>query len=630
MGIRRRSIKAIEPNALRHETRYRRQDDRSGFTLIELLIVMVVTPLLVGALSLALISMFQLESSASDRLGATSSSQVIASTFYRDIQSAQQFTTLANPPNPAPCGSGTQILGLWWQSSASADTVVSYSEAPSGVTSPFGLLEYQLVRNQCTESLQPVSVSLVSSIYLTTAAFNNLAVAVEGPSGATLGPWQYGWTPTSGVENVAMNVDVTATNRTGVDANSNCHPHGISFCFNLNATPQDWTLSGSGSGPVPQPIGPIVPAQFNGSSGTAISACSASNPNMVVNGQLVIDSNGPTTVSDGGSKNKVYASPVDYYSDPPNNTVSPPTDLGTNVTSDPISSVVPDPLSGITSPSSVGLPQYDTLASATANVVTVPAAGGPNAFTYTYLLPGVYNFNLLDPNVVNNSTPMLVLNSGEFIFNDGVGGPITSGVGGNFLYNKGGVFAPASSNIWPMSTGTYAGISLWLPPPATMSLGPGGQELDGVVYVPNGDFHWHGASDVWLGKLDAGSASCDGGGSGQTNIGFTQSIIFTSTAPIQKSIGDTYTVSVEDPITPNSGNVITLSTDPLSSSGACAVTSTGTPTSTSASAIVSFTGTGECLIDANQLSSDQTSTTTSATGGYAEAPMIQQIIQVGP
>jgi hypothetical protein len=422
------------------------------------------------------------------------------------------------------------------------------------------------------------------------------------------------------VENVALNVDVTATNRTAVDTNSNCHPHGISFCFTMNATPQNWSLSGLGSGPVPQPIGPIQPAQFNGSSGTAISACSAQNPNMVVNGQLVINSNGPTTVSDGGNKNKIYASPVSYYSpSPPATPVSPPTDLGTNVTTNPITSVTPDPLAGITTPSSVGLPQYGTLASATANTVTV---GG---VTYSYLLPGVYNFNLIDPN-----GSQLVLDSGEFIFNDGVSGPITSGVGGNFLYDEGGVFAPASSNIWPMSTGTYAGISLWLPSTATVSLGPGGQELDGVVYVPNGDFHWHGASDVWLGKLDAGSASCDGGGNGQTNIGFTQSIIFTSTAPIQKSVGATYTVSAEDPITPNSGNVITFSTDPLSTSGACTITSTGTPTSTSASAIVTFTGTGECLVDANQPSSDQMSTTTTATGGYAEAPMIQQIIQVGP
>jgi hypothetical protein len=92
-------------------------------------------------------------------------------------------------------------------------------------------------------------------------------------------------------------------------------------------------------------------------------------------------------------------------------------------------------------------------------------------------------------------------------------------------------------------------------------------------------------------------------------------------------VGGTYTVTVNDPTTPNSGNNITFSTDLLSSVGACSIV-TNSSTSTSASATVTFNGPGECLIDANQAQSNQKQNPT-VVGGFAEAPTIQQIIQVG-
>gem|GEM_PF-6557950 len=583
---------------------------------MELLIVMVVTPLLVGAISLALIAMFELESSASDRLGATSSSQVMAANFYRDVQSATTFTTMSNPLNPAPCGSGTQILGLEWNTSSTTDTIVSYSEAPSGQTSAFDLLDYQLTRNQCTETLNPLSQSLDGTDFLSPNVFNNFALTVTGLScplslSCSQGMWKLGWVTTAGVRDISLSVDLTAANASDVDTNSNC-PSGmvkIAFCFTLSASPRDWAPTGSGSGPVPQPVGDIVPAQFNGNTGTIDATCNAKDPNMVINGQLLIDSNGPSTVT--GKKQDIYASPLDYYGPG-----GPPPKLGIGIKATPMPSQVPDPLANIPPPSTQGLPQYSTLASATANVVTV------GAITYTYVLPGVYDFNLVD---VQGS--QLVLETGEFIFNQGVSGPITSGVGGNLIYEGGGQFAPATLKLWPMSSGTYAGISLWLAPSATMSLGTGEQQFDGVVYAPGNNFNWQGNSNIWIGNLDVGSASCTGGGTGQTNIGFTQSIDFTSTSPTQANVGDTYTVTAQDPATPNSGNPISFSLDPVSTDGTCSI-SNATSTSASATATVSFSGVGGCLIDANQSSSNQTSSP--VTGGFAEAPTIQQIIQVGP
>jgi prepilin-type N-terminal cleavage/methylation domain-containing protein len=83
-----------------------------GFTLVELLIVVTILPLIVGALSLGLISAFSLQSSVASRLGDTSDAQVVAANYQKDIQGAALVTTQS--PSTPQCGqgTGTQILGI--------------------------------------------------------------------------------------------------------------------------------------------------------------------------------------------------------------------------------------------------------------------------------------------------------------------------------------------------------------------------------------------------------------------------------------------------------------------------------------------------------------------------------------
>ena len=86
--------------------------DEAGFTLIELIITIAILPIVVGAISVALLSVFNLQGSASSRLSDSNDELVSASVFNKDVQSAQEIETATTPA----CGTSgqTQIVGLEW------------------------------------------------------------------------------------------------------------------------------------------------------------------------------------------------------------------------------------------------------------------------------------------------------------------------------------------------------------------------------------------------------------------------------------------------------------------------------------------------------------------------------------
>lgn len=130
--------------AARQATRRRVEGKgEAGFTLIELIIVIAIMPIVVGAISVALVSVLSLQGSVGSRLTDSNDAEVTSATFNRDVQSAAQLTTESSPA----CGSGTQLLGLEWGANTSSpvgyDTVVSYNTVLVGST-------YSLVRQECT------------------------------------------------------------------------------------------------------------------------------------------------------------------------------------------------------------------------------------------------------------------------------------------------------------------------------------------------------------------------------------------------------------------------------------------------------------------------------------------------
>jgi hypothetical protein len=117
------------------------------------LIVVTILPLIVGALSLGLISVFSLQSGVSNRLADTGDSQVIDANYQNDIQGASEITT---SPNPSPsCGPATGslpsnseiLLSMLSQpfvaspTNTGYDTVITYVAVPvtSGTSTTYSL-----------------------------------------------------------------------------------------------------------------------------------------------------------------------------------------------------------------------------------------------------------------------------------------------------------------------------------------------------------------------------------------------------------------------------------------------------------------------------------------------------------
>ncbi len=110
-------------------------------------------PLIVGALSVGLISVFSLQSGVSSRLSHTADAQIVSANFAKDIQGASVVSTQAS--TSVQCGSvtgSTQLLELESNLNVSTgyyQSVTSYVRlpVPATATTP---ITYQLIRVYCT------------------------------------------------------------------------------------------------------------------------------------------------------------------------------------------------------------------------------------------------------------------------------------------------------------------------------------------------------------------------------------------------------------------------------------------------------------------------------------------------
>jgi prepilin-type N-terminal cleavage/methylation domain-containing protein len=180
-----------------------------GFSLIELLIVSLVLPIVVGAITLSLISVFSLQGGVANRLSDSSDAQVVSANFDRDVQSASLITTYGTSTSPSPCETSTQVanadrqvLGLQWGSggTGAVQTEVSYVEVPVGTSN-------NLVRNNCQiGSTTPVSSTVVSNNIASnqTASVTCSATAATECTGTT--NYTNSWISSAGVTGVTFNI----------------------------------------------------------------------------------------------------------------------------------------------------------------------------------------------------------------------------------------------------------------------------------------------------------------------------------------------------------------------------------------------------------------------------------------
>jgi prepilin-type N-terminal cleavage/methylation domain-containing protein len=197
-GFRVKRVAAKWPNGCASRTGSSRTNqiarrDEGGFTLIELIVVVAIMPIIVGALSIGLVSILSLQSGVSGRLADSGDAQVVSVNFGNDVQSAANITTMTT----AQCGPGTQLLGLEWNPGLQAgnfQTVVSYVLVANanGLTS-------SLIRQYCTGgSPTPTSSTTMSS----DVPNNQPAATIAPPSSNTAAI--SGWTTTAGVTSVTF------------------------------------------------------------------------------------------------------------------------------------------------------------------------------------------------------------------------------------------------------------------------------------------------------------------------------------------------------------------------------------------------------------------------------------------
>ena len=147
-----------------------------GFTLIELLVVVAVLPLVVGALTVGILSVFTLQSSVSNRLGDSGDAQVVSVNFQSDVQSSSMITTASSPSAPTPCGSGFQVLGL----QLGNQDQISYNTSanPGGHSA-------DLTRYVCAAGTSIPKSSLVVAHDMPTTALSVSPVTIACPAGST-------------------------------------------------------------------------------------------------------------------------------------------------------------------------------------------------------------------------------------------------------------------------------------------------------------------------------------------------------------------------------------------------------------------------------------------------------------
>jgi prepilin-type N-terminal cleavage/methylation domain-containing protein len=202
-----------------HALRDQRTDD-SGFTLIELVVVVAILPIIVGAMTAALMTVISFQPKISDTLSDSGDAQVLSTNFDKDVTGATMITGNASSTSPPQCGPGTQILGLQFGS----NTEVSYSLVTNG-SGPSAV--NNLYRSVC--QLSGTSPNVTNTLTSSLIAAHN----VVGPSGngvpaavvtcstptaaACLGTpeaWQAGWVAVAQIASVSMPLTYASSNYT--------------------------------------------------------------------------------------------------------------------------------------------------------------------------------------------------------------------------------------------------------------------------------------------------------------------------------------------------------------------------------------------------------------------------------
>ncbi len=198
-----------------------RPSGEAGFTLVELLVVLVIMPMVIGAIAAAIIIGEQDSGVAGDRLSDTSSAQINSEYYVRDVQGAQYVTTDSSATGfgevcTDPSGNATLALALYRSSTPTSNALsVAYWVRTSTSSG-------ELVRDSCAGGgSTPTSQVVISD----DVSPSQVAVTITPPDEGTTA--QTGWVQTESIDQITISVTES----------------GSGYTYTLQASPR---LSGGG------------------------------------------------------------------------------------------------------------------------------------------------------------------------------------------------------------------------------------------------------------------------------------------------------------------------------------------------------------------------------------------------
>ena len=482
--------------------------DDQGFTLIELLIALLILPLVVGGVSVMLLSVLRSQSAVSNRITGSIDTQALSATLDRDVQSSNFITTKATPS----CGStGTQILGV---ESSGTLVSISYDIVPLG--SKFSLWRYSCSAGNVVTPTGDTQISdnVPSSQSVSVTCSSSCSPATS-------------WLPSSSVSLVKMSVTETTTLAS----------------YAISATPRMWSSASAGLGSNPFPITPLT-VLGNGTCPQTVLATAGSASISISNGAGAImdDSTCSPSIVTGGAS-RISAGSIGTADPTPAAAISR---SGSSQAPTPtFQPAVPDPFA------SLGAPATPT----TAATGSCPGSGGtcsPGNFTSALSLNGASLFTFASgtyvfdqPVSINGSATVIfgsgtydfrqgltILGSGDVTFNSGTyifsgatatsnaltvsgSGSLSAGTGGILLYiDSGTTTFRGSGHVALSGLSQYDGVALWQAKSDTNAMSLGGSSCTtanyGGIYAAGATIAPFGSAQVTAAFIVAESVSFSG------------------------------------------------------------------------------------------------------------------------
>jgi type II secretory pathway pseudopilin PulG len=554
----------VVPNHDSNRTRDSRDGRRwdhneGGFTLIELLISVVILPLVVGAIAVALVAVFSQQTGVSNRISDSGDAQVVSVNFVNDVQGAAFVTTFSAPQNlvPPQCGTGTQVLGLQYNtpttsltspltSGVSSGTTLSVNALPAAVaigdhivltsggntqtfvtTAASGATATSLtVASQTANATYPSGTTVydgskssdvsyaesnTGSAYTLLRSFcqggtatpmSTTVVSRDVPSGLTAAVTGSSCASTCVAAGPAAAAGWAATDGvSGITLNIREPEGATQYNYILTAAPRASNQASAGS---PTGAGGALPLLLLGTGSPELTCSGSPRSGLAVDGELALNSSANGSATIGGNSNLTA---VNLYS---------------SDTSNPSGAISGTySLTGTPAISS-GPPITDPYVNLTPPTVTTPGIQSP-AGTYH---PGIYSSPV---SITGNA----IFDSGIYEFQGGISitgnGNVSSAAGGVFFYITGAnsvteIAGNGTFNLQPLSSppSPAANMVIWQDKsdanPIILGGNGSGDVIGGTVYAPSAVVDTAGNGLLTAGAVEAKGLTC--GGNSSLSIGF--------------------------------------------------------------------------------------------------------------